>query len=62
MKLYSHYPFQVFQADWFDRLATPVRFYYTVDEARGLLQSAGLKDVQTEATGLYGVRGRGTKP
>lgn len=61
VKMYSPYPFQVFQADWFDRLAAPIRFYYTEDEVRGMLQSAGLENVQTGATGRYGVRGRGVK-
>lgn len=62
VKLYSRYPFQVFHADWFDRLAAPIRFYYNEEEVRTLLRSAGLESVQTGLTGLYGVRGRGVKP
>ena len=61
VKLYSRYPFQVSHADWFDRLAAPIRFYYTDTEVKAVLESAGLADVQTTHTGLYGVRGNGIK-
>ena len=61
VKIYSGYPFQVSHADWFDRLAAPVRFYYTEEEVRALMESADLTDVQTGHTGSYGVRGRGVR-
>ena len=61
VKVYDRYPFQVSHADWFDRLAAPIRFYYNDDEVKALLESAGLADVQTGQTGQYGVRGRGVR-
>ena len=61
IKLYSLYPFQVHHADWFDRLAAPVRFYYTGAEVEQLLRDVGLSDVSVAPTGLYGWRGCGTK-
>ena len=61
IKLYSLYPFQVHHADWFDRLAAPVRFYYTGAEVEQLLRDVGLSDVSVAPTGLYGWRGCGIK-
>lgn len=61
IKLYSHYPFQVLHADWFDRLAAPVRFYYNGQEVADILKTAGLTDVQVAPTGLYGWRGLGIR-
>lgn len=61
IKIYSRYPFQVLEADWFDRLAAPVRFYYDERGAEELIRRAGLTDVQVSATGLYGWRVRGVK-
>jgi SAM-dependent methyltransferase len=61
VKLYSRYPFQVLHADWFDRLAAPVRFYYNGPEVEEILTAAGLTDVQVAPTGLYGWRGLGIK-
>ena len=61
IKLYSQYPFQVLYADWFDRLAAPIRFYYSGPEVEQMLRSAGLSDVQVSPTGLYGWRGRGIR-
>jgi SAM-dependent methyltransferase/uncharacterized protein YbaR (Trm112 family) len=61
IKLYSQYPFQVLYADWFDRLAAPVRFYYSGPEVESMLRSAGLSEVQVSPTGLYGWRGRGIR-
>ena len=36
LKLYGEYPFQVAYADWFDRLAAPIRFYYDRRRDAGL--------------------------
>lgn len=62
VKLYSRYPFQVAYADWFDRLAAPIRFYYDCDSAGALVAAAGLADIRVEPTGLYGWRACGVKP
>lgn len=62
VKVYSRYPFQVLEADWFDRLAAPVRFYYDERGAGDLVRTAGLADVRVSATGLYGWRVCGMKP
>jgi len=61
IKLYSLYPFQVLHADWFDRLAAPIRFYYDGPEVAQLLQDAELSDISVAPTGLYGWRGCGIK-
>lgn len=61
VKLYSRYPFQVLHADWFDRLAAPVRFYYSGPEVAHILETAGLTNVQVTPTGLYGWRGLGVR-
>jgi SAM-dependent methyltransferase/uncharacterized protein YbaR (Trm112 family) len=62
IKLYSAYPFQVLQADWFDRLAAPIRFYYSEDEVERFALQAGLTDVKISPTGLYGWRACGVRP
>lgn len=62
IKLYSTYPFQVLQADWFDRLAAPIRFYYSEDEVERFAQRAGLTDIKISPTGLYGWRACGARP
>ena len=56
IKLYAGYPFQVSYADWFDRLAAPIRFYYDEDELRGWAERAKLQRVRVSATGRYGLR------
>jgi SAM-dependent methyltransferase len=61
IKLYSHYPFQVLYADWFDRLAAPIRFYYSGEEVAEMLRSAGVSDVAVSPTGFYGWRGTGIR-
>jgi len=61
VKLYSRYPFQVLYADWFDRLAAPVRFYYDEQGVRALTRAAGLSGVEVTPTGLYGWRACGVK-
>ena len=62
IKLYHQYPFQVLYADWFDRLAAPIRFYYSKSGTEELMQAAGFVDIQVTATGFYGWRGRGIRP
>lgn len=61
IKMYSRYPFQVLHADWFDRLAAPVRFYYSEAQVREALAEAGVGEVQTSPTGYYGWRGCGIR-
>ena len=61
IKLYSLYPFQVLHADWFDRLAAPIRFYYDGPDVAKLLQAVHLSDVSVAPTGLYGWRGFGIR-
>ncbi len=61
IKLYSRYPFQVLHADWFDRLAAPIRFYYSGAEVADILETAGLTNVRVAPTGLYGWRGVGVR-
>jgi SAM-dependent methyltransferase len=56
IKLYARYPFQVAYADWFDRLAAPVRFYYDEGDLRGWAERAGLREVRISPTGDYGFR------
>ena len=56
LQLYARYPFQVVYADWFDRLAAPVRHYYQRDDLEGWAQRAGLTAVRITPTGLYGWR------
>lgn len=59
--LYVRYPFQVNFADWFDRLAAPVRFYYDGKDLEQWFERAGLVNVRVSPTGLYGWRGYGEK-
>ncbi len=61
VKLYAQYPFQVMHADWFDRLAAPIRYYYDEEGVRELLNGTGVTKVQVSPTGLYGWRGCGTQ-
>ena len=61
IKVYSHYPFQVVYADWFDRLAAPIRFYYDEQDMRQWLQRAELSRTVVSPTGLYGWRAYGER-
>ncbi len=61
VKLYNRYPFQVAYADWFDRLAAPIRFYYDEEGTRRLVAAVGLTNIRVEPTGLYGWRACGVK-
>lgn len=61
IRLYSEYPFQVLHADWFDRLAAPIRHYYDERGVREILEQAGIVDIRTSPTGYYGWRGCGRR-
>lgn len=56
VRLYAKFPFRVCFADWFDRLAAPIRFYYDEKDLQGWAARAGLRDVVISATGAYGFR------
>ena len=56
LRLYADYPFQVSVADWFDRLAAPVRFYYDEQDLRGWAERVQWSDYRVEPTGLYGFK------
>lgn len=62
LKVYSAYPFQVVYADWFDRLAAPIRFYYDGNDMRGWLTRAKLERQVISPTGLFGWRAYGERP
>lgn len=62
VKLYAAYSFDVCVADWMDRLAAPVRFYYTPDQLRQWCQRGALLDIQISPTGHYGWRVAGRTP
>ncbi len=61
LRVYAKYPFQVCWADWFDRLAAPVRFYYDAEAVHGWLARANLHRQRISATGLFGWRGYGER-
>ena len=62
VKVYSAYPFQVVCADWFDRLAAPIRHYYDARDLEGWLNRAQLERTRVSPTGLYGWRAYGERP
>ena len=61
VKVYAVYPFQVVYADWFDRLAAPIRFYYDGPTLRGWLDRAQLVRTAMSPTGLFGWRAYGER-
>lgn len=61
VKGYAASSFQVSHADWFDRLATPIRFYFSQDEVRKWFEEAGLQAIRVSPTGKHGWRGYGIK-
>lgn len=61
LKVYAEYPFQVVYADWFDRLAAPIRFYYDDRAMRGWLERAHLGRTAISPTGLFGWRAYGER-
>ncbi|MBI3332992.1 MAG: methyltransferase domain-containing protein [Candidatus Omnitrophica bacterium] len=54
LKVYEPYPFQVICADWFDRLAAPVRYYFSGKDLEAWCAKTGLVRARITATGLYG--------
>jgi SAM-dependent methyltransferase len=62
LRVYGEYPFQVVYADWFDRLAAPIRFYYDADAMRSWLDRASLGHTAISPTGLFGWRAYGERP
>jgi SAM-dependent methyltransferase len=61
LKVYAEYPFQVVYADWFDRLAAPIRFYYDDRAMKGWLERAHLERTTISPTGLFGWRAYGER-
>jgi SAM-dependent methyltransferase len=61
LQLYAAYPFQVVYADWFDRLAAPIRFYYNGEDMEGWLTRAELTRHAISPTGLFGWRAYGER-
>jgi len=61
IKMYSAYPFGMLHADWFDRLAAPIRFYYSEGGVERPAQNAGISDIKVTPTGLYGWRAYGSR-
>ena len=61
IRLYAKFPFRVCYADWFDRLAAPIRFYYDEQDLQGWASRAGLREVVVSPTGAYGCRLLGYK-
>ena len=62
LRVYGRYPFQVVWADWFDRLAAPIRFYYDGEDLQGWVNRAGLTQSRISQTGLFGWRAYGERP
>jgi hypothetical protein len=62
LRVYAQYPFQVVYADWFDRLAAPIRFYYDDRDLTGWLARASLTHTLISPTGLFGWRAYGERP
>ena len=54
LAVYAPYPLQVACADWFDRLAAPVRHYLSLDELNAWCARTGLRRARITPTGLYG--------
>jgi SAM-dependent methyltransferase len=61
LRLYADYPFQVVYADWFDRYAAPIRFYYDDQDMQGWLTRAKLSRQTISPTGLFGWRAYGER-
>jgi SAM-dependent methyltransferase len=61
LRLYTHYPFQVVYADWFDRFAAPIRFYYDENDLSGWVSRAKLTHTSISPTGLFGWRAYGER-
>ena len=61
LKVYGNYPFQVAWADWFDRLAAPIRFYYNDKDLDAWLKRSDLGRTLVSPTGLFGWRAYGER-
>ena len=61
LRVYTRYPFQVVYADWFDRFAAPIRFYYDERDLAGWLSRAKLTRTSISPTGLFGWRAYGER-
>lgn len=62
IRIYAEYPFDVLSADWFDRLAAPIRYYYSENELEDWFKRANLKLIKISPTDGYGWRALGEKP
>jgi SAM-dependent methyltransferase len=62
LRVYTRYPFQVVYADWFDRFAAPIRFYYDENDLAGWVGRAKLTRTAISPTGLFGWRAYGERP
>jgi SAM-dependent methyltransferase len=58
--VYSKYPFSILYNDQFDRFSAPVEKRYDRHEVKGLLEAAGLTDVEVRP--CFGWVAEGTKP
>ena len=58
--VYAKYPFRVLYNDQFDRFSAPIEKRFTADQARRLLESAGLENVRVIER--YGWIVEGRKP
>jgi SAM-dependent methyltransferase len=56
IRLYAKFPFRVCYADWFDRLAAPIRFYYDERDLQEWADRSWLEKAQISPTGAYGFR------
>lgn len=61
LRVYTRYPFQVVYADWFDRFAAPIRFYYDEHDMADWVSRAKLTHTSISPTGLYGWRAYGER-
>ena len=61
LRVYTKYPFQVVYADWFDRFAAPIRFYYDENDLAGWVSRAKLTHTSISTTGLFGWRAYGER-
>lgn len=54
LAVYAPYPLQVVCADWFDRLAAPIRHYLSAQQLENWCARTGLQNVRITPTGVYG--------
>ena len=62
VRIYADRTFTTNHTDWLDRLTYPYVHYYTAEEIRGWLDSAGLEQAIVSNVGAHGVTGVGTRP